>query len=370
MDATARREPRRGRHKIFLGFAAGVGKTYEMLQEANRRRQRGEDVVVGYLERKERPSTLQQVGDLEVIPLRTVEYHGARFEEMDTDAILARHPQCVAVDELAHSNVPGSAREKRWQDVQVLLDAGIDVLSTLNVQHLDSLNDVVHDITGVVVRETVPDSLLTRADEVQMIDIPPQALLNRLQRGDIYNTAEQIAQARANWFNPGNLNALREIALREVAREVDEDVTEWRKARHIRETWPTHDRIMVCISPTTSSQRLIRRGWRIAQRLHAEIVAVYVESYVPSAEERDILHADFQQASRLDIPIITLTGKVEDELVRYAREKQITQLVVGHSSRSRWQELVQGSIISTLARELRTIDILIVAAPRREPPRH
>lgn len=352
----------RGRHKIFLGFAAGVGKTYKMLEEARRRRERGQDVVIGYIVTHGRKGTEAQLGELEIVPRKQIEYRGVTLEEMDTDAILARRPRIVLVDELAHSNVPDSAREKRWQDVEVLLNAGITVLSTVNVQHLESLNDTVFDITGVRVRETMPDRVLGEADEVTIIDITPRALINRLQRGDIY-TPDKIEQSLSNWFRQGNLSALREIALREVAQEVDEDVTAYRKEKHIEQHWATGDRILVCLSPSQESLRLLRRGWRTAQRLHADIVAVHVATNPPSEAERKILQDDFALAERLNVGVVTLNGDVAQELIRYARENEITQIVIGHSSRSRWQEFIKGSIVNTLIRELRTVDILIVTEP-------
>ncbi|MDX1933670.1 MAG: universal stress protein [Capsulimonadales bacterium] len=361
--ALCREEERRtgrGRHKIFLGFAAGVGKTFEMLTEANRRRQRGQDVVIGYVETHGRKGTEEQLGDLPVIPRKRVEYRGTTMEEMDTDAILRRQPHTVLVDELAHTNVPGSEREKRWQDVLVILDAGINVLSTLNVQHLESLNDAVYEVTGVRVRETVPDHVLRDADEYVMVDITPRALLHRLERGDIYRP-EKIEQARSNWFREGNLTALREIALREIANEVDQDISAYRREHHLEGPVATHDRIMVCLSPTQSSLRLLRRGWRIAQRLKGSIVAVYVESRPPNAREQEILRNDFALADRLKIPVTTLHGDIATELIRYARENGITQIVLGHSDRSRWQEFVKGSIINRITRELRSVDILIIA---------
>ena len=350
-----------GRLKIFLGFAAGVGKTCEMLAEANRRRERGQDVVIGYLETHGRKGTVAQVGELPAVPRRTILYKGAAFEEMDTEAILERKPQWVLVDELAHTNVPGSARLKRWEDVDILLAAGINVLSTLNVQHLESLNDTVFEITGVRVRETVPDRVLKDADEVQMIDITPRALVNRLERGDIYRP-DKVPQAKENWFREGNLNALREIALREIAQEVDDDLEAYRQERRIAQPWAAHDKILVCLSPTQSSLRLLRRGWRTARRLKGEVVAVYVESRPPSAREQTILTSDLALADQLQIPVVTLQGSdIAAELVRYAREKSVTQLIVGHSDRSRWQELWKGNIINRLTRELRSIDLLIVA---------
>ena len=352
-----------GRHKIFLGFAAGVGKTFEMLAEANRRRERGSDVVVGYLETHGRKGTEAQVGDLPFVPRAKVEYRGATFEEMDTDAIIARHPHTVLVDELAHTNVPGSVREKRWQDVELILKAGINVLSTLNVQHLESLNDSVYAATGVRVKETVPDHVVRDADEVVMMDITPRALINRLERGDIYKP-EKVEQAKGNWFREGNLAALREIALREVAQGVDSDISAYRKEHHVTGPDPTHDRILVCLSPTQSSLRLLRRGWRIAQRLKADLTAVYVENRAPNAQEQEILNNDFALANRLKIPTVTLHGTdIGAELIRYARENNITQIVLGHSDRSWWQELLKGSIINQLTRALRSVDILIVANP-------
>ena len=356
------KQEKHGRLKIFLGFAAGVGKTFEMLNEANRRKQRGQDVVIGYIETHKRRETEAQLGDLEIVPRQVISYRGAQLEEMDTDAVIARHPHTVLVDELAHTNVPGSVHEKRWQDVEAILEAGINVLSTLNVQHMESLNDTIHDITGVWVRETVPDRIVRDADEVKMVDITPRALIHRLERGDIYSQ-DKVQQALGNWFREGNLSALREIALREIAQEVDEDVTSYRKERHVMGVWATHDRVMVCISPDRSSMRLLRRGWRVSQRLHGDIVAVYVESKPTTEVEQEILRNDFALADRLKIPVVTLHGDVAGEIIRYARENRITQIVVGHSDRTRWQEFVRGSIINRLTNELRTIDILLVAAP-------
>lgn len=358
------KQEKRGRLKILLGFAAGVGKTYKMLNEAQRRKQRSQDVVIGYVETHGRKGTEEQLGDLEVIPRRIIEYRGAQLEEMDAEAILARRPQWAVVDELPHTNVPGSLRPKRWMDVEALLDAGINVLSAMNVQHLESLNDTVHDITGVWVRETVPDRLLREAEE-ELVDITPRALIHRLERGDIYKP-DKVQQALGNWFREGNLGALREIALREIAHEVDQDLTAYRQDKHITEAMASHDRVMVCISPDESSMRLIRRGWRISQRLHAEIMAVYVESATLTPAQQEILKNDFTLCERLKMNVVTLHGDVAAELIHYARDNRITQMVIGHSDRSRWREFVRGSIINRLTNELRAIDILIVAAPTEE----
>lgn len=366
LETVVRGEKRqkKGRLKIFLGFAAGVGKTYEMLNEARRRKERGQDVVIGYLETHGRKGTIEQMGDLEQMPRKVVEYRGTHLEEMDTEAIIARHPLWVLVDELAHSNAPGCEREKRWQDVEAIRDAGVHVATTLNVQHLESLNDAIHDITGIRVRETVPDHIFSTADEVKMVDITPRSLIHRLERGDIYKP-DKVEQALKNWFREGNLSALREIALRAVAQEVDEDVAAYRKKRNISEVWATHDRILVCISPDRSSLRLLRRGWRVAQRLYGEVSAIYVESSPPTFKQQEVLKADFALADRLNIPVTTLQGDVATEIVRFAREKQITQLVLGHSNRTRLQEVLHGSIIHQILRELRTVDVLLV---RDDPP--
>ncbi len=352
----------RGRLKLFLGFAAGVGKTYEMLCEANRRKhERGQDIVIGYIETHKRADTEAQIGDLEVVPRKNIEYRGAVFEEMDTDAVIARRPKWVLVDELAHTNIPGSRHEKRYQDVLELLDAGINVESTLNVQHLESLNDTVMQITGVKVRETVPDWVLGEADEIVTIDITPRALINRLERGDVY-PVDKVPQALANFFTEGNLSALREIALREVAGEVDRSVQNYRETQHIAHPWQTQERIMVCISPDKPSGRLLRRGWRISRRLRADIVAVYVPVGKPTLEQQKVLEADFALTHRLGIRIERTAGPdVAKALADYAAAHQVTQIVIGHSARSRVQAFFQGSIINDLIRLVRGIDVLVVA---------
>ena len=351
-----------GRLKLFLGFAAGVGKTYEMLAEANRRKhERGQDVVIGFVVTHKRPDTEAQLGDLEVIPRRKMDYKGSAFEEMDTAAILARRPDWVLVDELAHTNIPGSKHEKRYQDVLELLEAGINVESTLNIQHLESLNDTVHQITGVKVRETVPDWVLGKADEIVTVDISPRTLINRLQRGDVY-PKEKIPQALENFFTEGNLSALREIALREVASEVDRSVQDYREDRQVSEAWHTQERVMVCISPDKTSERLLRRGWRISRRLRADLVAVYVPLGKPTLEQQRVLEVDFSLASRLGIKIERAEGAIiAPALAEYARAHQVTQIIIGHSGRTRWQEFLQGSIVTQLVQLVRGIDVLIVA---------
>ena len=354
----------RGRLKLFLGFAAGVGKTYEMLQEANRRKhERNQDVVIGFVVTHGREHTEEQLGDLEIIPRKKISYKGTVFDEMDTDAIIARRPKWVLVDELAHTNVPGSKHEKRYQDVLELLEAGINVESTLNVQHLESLNDTMMQITGVKVRETVPDWVLGEADEIVSIDITPRTLINRLERGDIY-AVDKVPQALQNFFTEGNLSALREIALREVAGEVDRSVQSFRAENNITNLWRTQEKVMVCISPDKPSDKLLRRGWRIAHRLKAEVVAVYVPQGKTTLEQQKILEVDFAFAARLAIPVERTHGvNISAALAAYAIEHQVTQIVIGHSARTRWRVFVQGSIINDLIRLVRDIDVLVMANP-------
>ncbi|HLK16231.1 MAG TPA: universal stress protein [Fimbriimonadaceae bacterium] len=354
----------RGALKIFLGFAAGVGKTYAMLDEAHRRRSRGQDVVIGFVEAHGRATTAELASDLEAVPRKTVEFRGATAEELDTEAVLARKPYVVLVDALEHTNASGSAREKRWQDVDVILEAGINVLSTLDVEHLESLNNKVSDILGTEIKDTVPDRVLHEAAEIEMIDIPVRALINRLERGDVV-PMEQVAEARAGFFREGNLSAMRELALREAAGRVDEELTEYRREKRIEKPWAVHDKVMICLSPNDGSLRLLRRGWRLAQRLHSQAVAVFVEERAPDEKEERILREDVSLAERLEIPVVKLTGKVVDQLIEYARANAITQIVIGHSNRTSIQQRFKSSIITDLVRELKTIDILVVAAEKQ-----
>jgi two-component system sensor histidine kinase KdpD len=265
----------RGELRIYLGAAAGVGKTFAMLNEGRRRAEYGEDVVVGFVESHGRRKTAEQVGALEVVPRRGMRYRDGEFEELDVDAVLARRPQVALVDELAHTNVPGSRNEKRWQDVEELLEAGISVISTLNIQHLESLNDVVEQITSVKQRETIPDEVVRRADELQLVDLTPVALRNRLARGDVY-PPERIDAALANYFRPGNLSALRELALAWLADRVDEGLAEYRRRHGIEQPWETRERVLVALTGSSDGERLVRRAARIAQRSKGDLVAVHV----------------------------------------------------------------------------------------------
>jgi len=354
-----------GKHKIFLGYAPGCGKTHAMLEEAQRRAKRGQVVVAGLVETVNRGPIQELLEGIEIIPPKKV----GESLELDVDAIIARKPEVVLVDEIQHTNAPGSAREKRWQDVQALLDSGIGVLSTVNVHHFESLVDTVSDITGQEVKETLPDQILHEAAEVEYIDVTPRALLNRLERGDIYNV-DELSRDAVSFFREGNLNALREIAMREAASRVDEDLVEYRKEKRIEKPWATHDRVMICISPTRSALRLIRRGWRMGQRMHGEVIAVHVEEGAIGDKEKKILADDFKLAEKLGIKTVTLKGELAPTLIEYAKDKNVTQLIIGHPQRNRFQEILRPTVLTELVKALRTVDILVVAAETAQQPEH
>ena len=355
----------RGQLRVYLGAAAGVGKTFAMLNEGRRRSEYGEDVVVGFVETHGRAKTAEQVGDLEVVPRKEVTYRDGVFEEMDVDAVLARRPQVALVDELAHTNVPGSRNEKRWQDVEELLQAGINVISTLNIQHLESLNDVVEQITGVKQRETIPDEVVRRADELQLVDLTPVALRNRLARGDVY-PSERIDTALANYFRPGNLSALRELALAWLADRVDEGLEEYRRRHGIAEQWETRERVMVALTGSSDGERLVRRAARIAQRTKGDLVAVHVVPQdglaAPSAE---LLAQQRKLVGELGGTYHEVVGAdVGEALLDAARSLNVTQLVMGATRRSRWQRLTRGSVIGKVIRESGVpIDIHVISHP-------
>ncbi|WP_025228853.1 universal stress protein [Fimbriimonas ginsengisoli] len=346
-------QPGRGKHKIFLGFAPGVGKTYAMLDEAHRRQRRGQETVIGVIDTQDRAPVGDLLHDFEQVPPGS--------EELNVDAILARKPDLVIVDELEHKNAPTSRNERRWQDVEELLAAGINVLSTLNVSSLESLNDHVADITGVKVEDTVPDRILGEAYEVELVDLTPRALINRLERGDIYPGRTVTGQESA-FFREGNLAALREMAMREAASHVDEDLVAYRKEKRIEKPWAAQDRVMICLSPTRSSLRLIRRGWRMGQRMHGDVIAVHVEDGPIGEKERKILADDFKLAEKLGIETVSLKGELAPTLIDFAKERNVTQLIIGHPERSRIQEIMKASVLSELVRSLKTVDILVVAS--------
>jgi two-component system sensor histidine kinase KdpD len=354
----------RGKLKVFLGAAPGVGKTYRMLAEAHRRVERnGEEVVVGLVETHGRQATEALLAGLEQLPRKPIEYRGKIFHELDVEAVIKRHPECVLIDELAHTNMPGAGHAKRWQDVDAILDAGINVISTLNIQHLESLNDAVYEITGVRVRETIPDSVVDAADEIELEDLTPDALLNRLQRGDIYH-GEKIPQAMANFFRKGNIVALRELALRKAVDEVDTQLHDYMKAHHMEQGRVAQEHITVLIAPRPLATRLVRRGYRLAKRLQGTFSAVHVR--VPgaalSSKEQALLDEAYDLTRNLGGQVIELRGdSVAQEIIRHVNEAETTYIVMGQSARSRLEEIIRGSIINRIMRETRNIDLVVVA---------
>ncbi|RSM68579.1 histidine kinase [Actinoplanes sp. ATCC 53533] len=356
----------RGQLRIFLGAAPGVGKTYTMLQEASRRAGRGADVVVGLVETYGRRHTSAMLGDLEVLPRRTVAHRGAEFTELDLDAVLARRPELVVVDELAHTNVPGARHAKRWQDVHELLDAGIDVLTTVNVQHLESLNDVVAQITGVRQRETVPDGVVRAAEQVELVDLTPEALRRRMAHGDIYRP-EQVDAALGNYFRAGNLTALRELALLWLADKVEEQLDAYRADHGISATWETRERVVVALTGGPEGETLIRRAARIAARGRgADLMAVHV------TRDDGLAGADPATLSRQRVLVESLGGSyhqvigadVARALLEFARAVNATQIVLGASSRGRFAQLLAAGVGATTAALSGTIDVHLVAHER------
>jgi len=341
-----------------------VGKTYTMLREANELKKNGIDVVIGFLETHGRNETAEQVGNVALIPRKQVLYKQVVLEEMDVEAILIRNPEVVLVDELAHTNVPGSKNQKRYQDVLDVLNTGISVISTMNIQHVESLNDSVEQITGVKVRETVPDMVLQIADELELIDLSPHALRQRMAEGNIY-AMDKIEQSLNHFFKIQNLIALRELALRELADEVDERLESLERKEGVRGLWRKEEVVFVCVNLRPDSERLIRRGFRIAYRLKAKWYVVYVKDHTLSKDEQLILHKVRSLTERLGGMFEQYASAnrrlVIQELTKQLQDKQATQVIIGHSARSRWQEIKQGSIVARLLRETRHLDVLVVA---------
>ena len=353
---------RRGLLRVYLGAAPGVGKTYAMLEEGRRARDRGRDVVVGFVESYGRPRTQEAIDGLEVVPRKVISYRDRQFEEMDTDAILARHPQRALVDELAHTNVPGSRHVKRWQDVDELLDAGIDVITTVNIQHLESLNDVVERITGARQRETVPDDIVRAADQIEVVDITPEALRRRMVHGNIYGP-DKVDAALANYFQIGNLAALRELALLWVANEVDAALEDYRARHGITDPWETRERIVVGLTESPHNDDLIRRSARLAQRLRGELLGVHVRRGQGLVDKQgDRLAGHRQLLDDLGGEYHEVVGDdVASALVDFARAQNATQLVIGSSRRSRWAELVHGSVINRVIRRAGPINVQVMS---------
>jgi two-component system sensor histidine kinase KdpD len=363
MQADAQRD-QRAKLKIFFGFAPGVGKTFRMLQAARELVAQGVNVLVGVVETHGRKETAALLEGLEILPRRKLDYRGRTLEEFDLDAALARAPGLVLLDELAHTNADGVRHGKRWQDVLDLLDAGIDVFTTVNVQHVESLNDVVAQITQVQVRETIPDSLLERANEIELVDISPEQLLQRLQEGRVY-LADQAARAASHFFKRGNLLALRELALRQTAEHVESDVREYREEHGVEATWPTSERVLVSVGPSPGSARLVRAARRMAAGLRAPWVAAYVEAMgrAPLTEpNRARLEANLRLAESLGALVVRLSGvDVAGPLLAYARKHNVTRLVIGKPTHSRWSDRLKGSLLDDVVRASADIDVHVIS---------
>jgi two-component system sensor histidine kinase KdpD len=360
--------PGSGRLRIFLGAAPGVGKTYEMLTEAREARHAGTDLVIGFVETYGRAQTAAQIDGLEIVPRKQIPYGGIILEEMDTPAVIARHPQTALVDELAHTNAPGSAHAKRYEDVLDLLHAGIDVWTTMNVQHIESLHTTVETITGIAVRETVPDWVVDQADEVSLVDISVEEMHRRMNEGNIYPPA-QARMALQNFFRKGNLTALREMALRRTAENVDEALERYMIDHRITAPWAATERVLVAVDHRPFSKDLIRRAWHLARRLQAPVLAVHVETPAQSLtpEETASLHSNLELAEDLNVEVITVQDRdVGAAIARLAQERHITQIVLGTRLRSRWREFRQPSIAHRLL-GLVSQDLHLVSPPR--PPR-
>jgi two-component system, OmpR family, sensor histidine kinase KdpD len=366
LEVARREESRTGKLRIFVGAAPGVGKTYEMLQTARARKEDGYDIVVGIVETHGRRETEALLDGLEVIPRRRIEYRGQWLEEMDLDAVIARRPQIALVDELAHTNAPGSRHPKRYLDVEELLSHGINVYTTVNIQHIESLNDVVAQITRVRVRETVPDAVFDRADAVELVDLTPDDLIERLKEGKVY-VPKQAERALEHFFSPTNLTALRELALRRTAERVDEQLLTQMQAQAIPGPWAAGERVLVCTSEDPRAAGLVRYAKRLADRLHGPWTALYIESRRSlqlSQEEGDRVADTLRLAEALGGEAITIPGgdrPIADDVIGYAHANNVTHIVIGKSSRSRWFEILHGSVVHDLVRRAGNISVHVIA---------
>ena len=360
-ESTAR--DKRGKLKLFLGAAAGVGKTYAMLSEAREQLARGVDVVIGYVETHKRKETEALTEGIDQIPLREIEYKGVAIREFDVDGAIVRRPNLILVDELAHTNAPGSRHPKRWQDIEELLHAGINVYTAVNIQHLESLNDVVAQITGVAIKETVPDAFLEKVDEIEVIDIPPEELIQRLQEGKVY-VPERIDHALEGFFKKGNLIALRELALRRAADRVDAQMQRYRAEQGVGGIWATRERILVCVAPNGLANKVVRAAARIASTSHAEMFALYVESDRQSArsdEDQERARSAINLAESLGMHTVTLSGHdIAAEVLQYAHQRNVNLIVVGKPIKPRWRELLYGSVVDEIVRRSGEINVHVL----------
>lgn len=354
-------EKQKGLFKLFLGYAPGVGKTFNMLSEAIRRRERGEDVVIGIVETHGRLRTAELAAQLETLPRRPMTYKGVFFQEMDVDGVLARRPRVVLIDELAHTNIEGSRHGKRYEDVLEVLAAGIDVLSTVNVQHIESVAPTVQSVTGIQIRETVPDWVVGRADEIVMADLTPEALQMRMNRGDIY-PVDRAEKALANFFRRGNLIALRELALQHVTKAVDRTLTDYMDRKRIGANWAVRERIAVCISSSPASRALIARGARLVEAVGGDFYVVHVETDRDRSEESQrSLAANLQFAESLKAQVVQLKGRnIASSTAQFVRERRITQVIFGRSAVQGLKKYLYYSAIQRFLKEVPSVDVHIV----------
>lgn len=363
-------QSKRGSLRIFFGYAAGVGKTYTMLETARHARAEGRDVVAGYIEPHARPDTEALIAGLEVLPAKMIEYRGLTWREFDVDAGLARHPDLILVDELAHTNAQGCRHDKRWQDIEELRDAGINVWTTLNVQHIESLNDVIGQITGVVVRETVPDQVFDSADDLELVDITPEELLVRLQAGKVY-LPEQAQRAIQSFFQKANLTALRELSLRQAAQRIHTDVESARREKSARQPWATAERLLVCVGPSPTTSRVIRTAKRLAAALDAPWLAVSVDltGAPASSPVKQQIAQHFRLAEQLGAETLTLAGQsVSRTLLDYARSRNVTRIFIGKTNQPRWRRLLFGTLVDELLEQSGDIDVHVTHGDERQPP--
>jgi len=360
---------KRGRLKVFFGASAGVGKTYAMLSEARALLTAGTDVVGGYVETHKRKETEELLEGIPLLPAREIAYRGVTLKEFDLDAALARKPDILLLDELAHSNVEGSRHAKRWQDAVELLDAGINVHTTLNVQHIESLNDVVAQITGVIVRETVPDSVIEQADEIELIDLSPEELQQRLKEGKVY-VPDQASRATNSFFRKGNLMALRELALRRTAERVDAQMQRYKQEHEIERVWPAGERLLVCVGPGKMGPRIVRRAARMAQAMRAEWIVAFVETPDQNRMkeiDRERIAESLRLAEKLGGQTVALQGKsAADELLAYARQRNVNRILIGKPTHARWKELLFGSVLDDLITRSGEIDVYVISGDDEE----
>jgi two-component system sensor histidine kinase KdpD len=367
------RKKEAARLRVYIGAAPGVGKTYHMLNDAYvMKHQQDVDVVIGLVETHGRKDTEARIRDLEVVPQREIPYHGVTLKEMDVDSILFRHPNTVVVDELAHTNVPGSKNRKRYEDVLELLDAGINVMTAVNIQHLETLNDAVNRSANTVIRETVPDSFLKRADEVVNVDTTVDELRSRLRQGKIY-ASEKVEQSLANFFRKGNLNMLRELALRTTAEQVGNQASEYRRNQGLEQA-PIPEKVMVCLSTRPGAERLLRIGSRIAGRLASNWYAVYVSRPDDKGHgDPEAFHRleEYQRMARdLGAQVVSLTDRnVSDALIRFAQEEGVSHVVFGQSARTRWDIILHGSVLNRFLTEVRDVTVQVVPMQAQKPVR-